>query len=40
MKSKIEEKLSTVESGLKKKLADRAEYDKVIGDAEQVSCNI
>ena len=39
-KTKIDEKLLTVECSLKKKLADRAEYDKVIGDAEQVSCNI
>ena len=39
-KTKIEEKLSTVECSLKKKLTDRAEYDKVIGDAEQVGCNI
>ena len=38
-KTKIEEKLSTVECSLKKKLSDRAEYDKVIGDAEQVCCN-
>ena len=39
-KTKIEEKLSTVECSLQKKLTDRAEYDKVIGDAEQVCCNI
>ena len=39
-KTKIEEKLFTVESSLEKKLTARAEYDKVIGDAEQVRCNI
>ena len=35
-KTKIEEKLFTVETSLEKKLTARAEYDKVIGDAEQV----
>ena len=38
-KTKIEEKLFTVETSLEKKLSARAEYDKVIGDAEQVCGN-
>ena len=38
-KTKIEEKLSTVECSLEKKLTARAEYDKVIGESEQV-CGI
>ena len=36
-KFKLEEKLSNVEASLQKKLTAREEYDKVIGDAEQVN---
>ena len=39
-KSKIDSKLSNVEESLQKKLAAKAEYDKVISDAEQVRLNI
>ena len=39
-KSKIDSKLSNVEESLQKKLAAKAEYDKVIGDAEQVMLSV
>ena len=39
-KSKIDSKLSNVEESLQKKLAAKAEYDKVIGDAEQVRLSL
>ena len=38
-KTKIEEKLFTVETSLEKKLSARAECDKVIRDAEEVCDN-
>ena len=37
-KTKLEEKLFTVETSLESKLSARAEYDKVIRDAEEVCC--